>query len=41
MKKAIPVLIAIVLILIIGGVPFGPQIIEKYSFLLYNHYIVN
>lgn len=32
MKKAIPVLIAIVLILIIGGVAFVPQIIEKYSY---------
>ncbi|MGN1148420.1 MAG: glycosyl hydrolase family 18 protein [Lachnospiraceae bacterium] len=32
MKKAIPVLIAIVLIIIIGGVAFGSQIIEKYSY---------
>lgn len=32
MKKAIPVLIAIVLIVIIGGVTFGSQIIEKYSY---------
>ena len=32
MKKAIPVLIAIVLILIIGGVAFVPKIIEKYSY---------
>ncbi len=45
MKKAIPVLIAIVLILIIGGVTFGPQIIEKYSYSqeqadLYEHFHV-
>lgn len=32
MKKAIPVLVAIVLIVIIGGVTFGSQIIEKYSY---------
>lgn len=32
MKKVIPVLIAIVLIIIIGGVAFGSQIIEKYSY---------
>ena len=32
MKKAIPVLIAVVLILIIGGVAFGGQIVEKYSY---------
>lgn len=32
MKKAIPVLIAIVLILIIGGVTFGSRVIEKYSY---------
>ena len=32
MKKAMPVLIAIILILIIGGVAFGPQLIEKYSY---------
>lgn len=32
MKKAIPVLIAIVLIIIIGGVTFGSKIIEKYSY---------
>lgn len=32
MKKAIPVIIAIVLILIIGGVTFGLQIVEKYSY---------
>lgn len=32
MKKAIPAIIAIVLILIIGGVTFGSQIIEKYSY---------
>ncbi len=32
MKKAIPVLIAVVLIVIIGGVAFGSQIIEKYSY---------
>lgn len=45
MKKAIPVLIAIVLILIIGGVTFGSQIIEKYSYSqeqadLYEHFNV-
>ena len=45
MKKAIPVLIAIVLILIIGGVTFGSQIIEKYSYSqeqadLYEHFHV-
>lgn len=32
MKKAIPVLIAIVLIIIIGAVAFGAKIIEKYSY---------
>lgn len=32
MKKAIPVIIAIVLILIIGGVAFGRKWIEKYSY---------
>ena len=32
MKKIIPVLIAIVLIIIIGGVAFGSQIVEKYSY---------
>ncbi|HKM33926.1 MAG TPA: glycosyl hydrolase family 18 protein [Lachnospiraceae bacterium] len=32
MKRAIPIIIAIVLILIIGGVTFGFQIIEKYSY---------
>lgn len=32
MKKAIPVIIAIVLILIIGGVAFGKKWIEKYSY---------
>ena len=32
MKKAIPVLVAIVLILIIGGVAFGNEIIERYSY---------
>lgn len=32
MKKAIPVLIAIVLIIIIGGAAFGAKIIEKYSY---------
>lgn len=32
MKKAIPVIIAIVLILIIGGVTFGGRLIEKYSY---------
>ena len=45
MKKAIPVVIAIVLILIIGGVTFGSQIIEKYSYSqeqadLYEHFHV-
>lgn len=45
MRKAIPVLIAIVLILIIGGVTFGSQIIEKYSYSqeqadLYEHFNV-
>lgn len=32
MKKAIPVIVAIVLILIIGGVAFGRKWIEKYSY---------
>lgn len=32
MKKIIPALIAIVLILIVGGVTFGPQLLEKYSY---------
>ena len=32
MKKAIPVLIAIVLIIIIGAAAFGAKIIEKYSY---------
>lgn len=32
MKKIIPVLIAIVLIIIIGGVSFGSMIMEKYSY---------
>lgn len=32
MKKTIPVICAIVLILIIGGITFGSQIIEKYSY---------
>ncbi len=32
MKKAIPALVAIVLIIIIGGVAFGGQILEKYSY---------
>ena len=32
MKKVIPVLIAIVLILMIGGVSFGPSLMEKYSY---------
>ncbi|MDE6128183.1 MAG: SH3 domain-containing protein, partial [Lachnospiraceae bacterium] len=32
MKKAIPVLIAIILIIIIGAVAFGAKIIEKYSY---------
>lgn len=45
MKKAIPVLIAMVLILIIGGVTFGTRIIEKYSYSqeqadLYEHFHV-
>lgn len=45
MKKAIPVLIAMVLILIIGGVTFGTRIIEKYSYFqeqadLYEHFHV-
>ena len=32
MKKMIPALIAIVLIIIIGGVSFGTKIVEKYSY---------
>lgn len=32
MKKAIPVIIALVLILIIGGVAFGGQVVERYSY---------
>lgn len=32
MKKVIPVLIALVLIAIIGGIAFGPQLLEKYSY---------
>ena len=32
MKKAIPVLIAVVLILIIGGVAFGGQVVERYTY---------
>lgn len=32
MKKAIPVICAIVLIIVIGAVAFGSQIIEKYSY---------
>lgn len=32
MKKVIPVLVAIVLIIIIGGVAFGSQIIERYTY---------
>ena len=31
-KKIMPVLIAIVLIIIIGGVSFGAKIVEKYSY---------
>ncbi len=45
MKKAIPVIIAIVLILIIGGIAFGTQIYEKYAYSneqadLYEYYYV-
>ena len=32
MKKVIPVLIAIVLIIVIGAVSFGSKIIDKYSY---------
>lgn len=32
MKKVIPVLVAIVLIIIVGGVAFGSQIIERYTY---------
>ncbi|MCM1057479.1 MAG: glycosyl hydrolase family 18 protein [Firmicutes bacterium] len=32
MKKAIPVIIALLLIVIIGGVAFGGQLIDKYSY---------
>ncbi|MBD5461121.1 MAG: SH3 domain-containing protein, partial [Lachnospiraceae bacterium] len=32
MKKVIPVIIAVILIFIIGGVAFGRQLIEKYSY---------
>lgn len=32
MKKIVPVLIAIVLIAVIGGITFGPQLLEKYSY---------
>lgn len=32
MKKIIPVVLAIVLIIVIGGVAFGSQILEKYSY---------
>ena len=31
-KKIIPIVIAIVLIIIIGGVTFGSRILEKYSY---------
>ena len=32
MKKVIPVLVAIVLIIIVAGAAFGPQIIERYTY---------
>ena len=37
MKKIIPVLVAIVLILIIAAVGFGTVLIDKYSFVSGDH----